>query len=586
MGRGRAGDAPPARLAPRRPGTWMAAFVASALFASVVLFFVSRGKWADPIIDSGREWILPDALARGELLYRDVVYWVGPLTPYLHAAWLRLFGSSFSTLAMAGAFDSLAMLGALFLALRLVASRRQASLWTALAIPVIVFMPGSGGLLIGMGYRQAATFALLALTLACRRPAHDRAAALAGSGGLCGLAGLCRTEWGIAALAAAVVGVAVRHRCARDLHGILLLVGAALLTFGGVIAAFVAAAGFGPVIREGHLLLTGLPEETRRFMIFFSGIGDWRSGIPNVLYSMALWFALFFLMRLLAKLKGDPAQAKGGAWELVVALLLLAVFAAMGGASGPFLWSAAPAICLFSILAGIRHPGRKNSASLAAFGSMGLLTSHRRVFHIGDSWYVGNPLMFAFVCVAGLLRLAVLAECKREARHVLQQTASLSLEILVVLAFAMRLSQYGRDTRVAIAGTGGLLSARRETASQIETLAERIRRETHAGEGLVVLPEGELLNYLSGRSNPCRHKMYLPGYLTRANEGEILRELERARPAAIMIWRRPTSEYGPTFFGQDYGERIHAWIVANYEPRRLSADRHPPMLLYLARRIR
>jgi len=77
----------------------IAAIGAAALvLASVGLFLVSRGKWSDAIIDSGREWIVPDALARGDLLYRDVVYWFGPFTPYFHAAFFRIFGSSFSTL--------------------------------------------------------------------------------------------------------------------------------------------------------------------------------------------------------------------------------------------------------------------------------------------------------------------------------------------------------------------------------------------------------------------------------------------------------------------------------------------------------
>ncbi|MFY9551347.1 MAG: hypothetical protein WAU32_09380, partial [Thermoanaerobaculia bacterium] len=130
--------------------------------ATVALFFVSRGKWSDPLIDSGREWIVPDALSRGEMLYRDVVYWFGPLTPYFQAAFFRIFGSSFATLVLVGALTALLTLIALCAVLRLVTDRRSAALWTALAIPALVFMPNAGGALLGMGYRiwQAAAFAL------------------------------------------------------------------------------------------------------------------------------------------------------------------------------------------------------------------------------------------------------------------------------------------------------------------------------------------------------------------------------------------------------------------------------------------
>ena len=49
----------------------------------------------------------------GQMLYRDVVYWFGPFTPFYHALFFRLFGSSFSTLVLAGAVTSAGVLAAL-----------------------------------------------------------------------------------------------------------------------------------------------------------------------------------------------------------------------------------------------------------------------------------------------------------------------------------------------------------------------------------------------------------------------------------------------------------------------------------------
>ena len=100
------------------------ASAASIAVATAILFIVSRGKWSDPIIDSGREWIVPDALSRGELLYRDVVYWFGPFTPYWHALFFRLAGSSFGTLVVAGIVSSAAILACLRLALLRITDRR------------------------------------------------------------------------------------------------------------------------------------------------------------------------------------------------------------------------------------------------------------------------------------------------------------------------------------------------------------------------------------------------------------------------------------------------------------------------------
>src|SRR5207247_7509540 len=137
-------------LARRLPA---AAFFLAASLALLLLWTVSRGKWGYAIVDSGREWIVPDSLARGELLYRDIVYWFGPLTPYLHALLFRLFGSTFLTLVFAGVLTSAAVLMALYLALRRVTGRTEACLGVTLAIPLLVFMPSAVGALLGMAYR-------------------------------------------------------------------------------------------------------------------------------------------------------------------------------------------------------------------------------------------------------------------------------------------------------------------------------------------------------------------------------------------------------------------------------------------------
>ena len=121
---------------------------AAVTAATAALFVVSRGKWSDAIIDSGREWIVPDALARGELLYRDVVYWFGPFTPYFQAAFLRVFGSGFPALVIAGSVAAVAALVVLHWTLRKVTGRVEAALWTALAIPTLVFMPDAGDLIL------------------------------------------------------------------------------------------------------------------------------------------------------------------------------------------------------------------------------------------------------------------------------------------------------------------------------------------------------------------------------------------------------------------------------------------------------
>jgi hypothetical protein len=537
--------------------------------ATAALYLVSRGKWSDAIIDSGREWIVPDALARGELLYRDVVYWFGPFTPYAHALAFRLFGSSFVTLVAAGAAAAVCVLAALFVVIDRVAGRRQAMAWTALAVPALVFMPHAGGLLLGMGYRiwHAAGFALAAVAAASGGRRRSAGLALL-AGAFAGLAGLCRTEWGLAAVAGCLLALSVSRRSLRGFpRAAAASLAAFLVVLGGGLGYFVLRAGSAAVLRDGHVLLFGLPPETREFFLAFSGIRDWPRGLAQLVYSTAMWAGAALVVEIVALGPTERGLARRRGRLLLLLLAVLAGAALCGGASGAVLFSAAPAVSAAALWLGLRRAGRPRAAALAACGFLGLILSYRRPFHIGDSAYVGPPLLFAFVCAAGLSaafahRRAAGASRRRLSRALLAASAGLT-----AFAFAGRVLQYASDERIPIAATGGMLSADAATAKEVVSLSEEIRNGSSPREGLVVIPEGEVLNFLSGRANPLRDKLYIPGYLTRANENAVLGEISRARPAAVVLWFRTTSEYGPGAFGSEYGRDLAAWIRSHYVER-------------------
>jgi hypothetical protein len=549
---------------------WWVVGATAVVAASVVLFLVSRGKWSDAIVDSGREWIVPDALARGEVLYRDVVYWFGPFTPYFHAAFFLAFGSSFSTLVIAGLVGSLGVLVALCFALRSVTGKSEALLWTALAVPVLVFMPNAGGPILGMGYRiwHAAAFSLLAIPLASRAAGPDRSRRPAFSVGvLCALSGLCRTEWGLATLAAAFLGMWLTRSSFRIfLRRSIVALTAFLFIFGGTVAVFCLISGWRAVVEDCHVLLTGLPPETREFLVAFSGVRDWKAGLAEMAYSTAMWFGVFFLALLWAVGKGDVKRFSRLASRAGALVVVLALAAFLGGAGGAVLFSAAPAFCIAAFVGGLRRKGDPTAGALAAFGFLGFLLSYRRPFHITDSAYVGPPLLLAFVSVAGLVTFAASREEVGVASR-LRQGLVVILTGLTVLALVGRTYGYASDPRVPIPGTNGMLSARPEMIVRLESVARAVRREGPRGESLAVFPEGEILNFLCARPNPVRYKLYIPGYLTAANESDVLEELEHSPPSEILILNRSTSEYGPGDFGVAYGRKIGSWMQTAYDVR-------------------
>ncbi len=72
------------------------------LMALTTLFaFVCRigwRRWGDIYVDFGQQLYVPWRLSEGAVLYRDIAYLHGPLSPYFNGVFFSFFGASYSTL--------------------------------------------------------------------------------------------------------------------------------------------------------------------------------------------------------------------------------------------------------------------------------------------------------------------------------------------------------------------------------------------------------------------------------------------------------------------------------------------------------
>jgi hypothetical protein len=414
----------------------------------------------------------------------------------------------------------------------------------------------------------------VATALAAKGRRDAKTALLAGV--LTGVAGLCRTEWGIASLSACLLAIGVRRGWRGVVGPWASAVAGAVGVFGLVVFAFVQVAGFDAVVRDGHVLLTGLPEETRRFLRNASGVRDWSGGTLRMVHSAALWATAWLLLGLLASRGRDRAWRRRR-WPLFAGAAAAGFLFSRYLAPFPMAaFSAAPLVGAFAAGIGLCRRGPA-AASLAAFGSLALVLSYRKPFNISDWPYVAPPLLFAIVAAAGLLRLSQ-ARAPAGVRSRLGRAGAAALAGLAITFFLFRAVTYARDPRIPVDGTSGLLRLEPGRAAWFASASGRIRDATDATESLVVFPEGELLNFLASRRNTLRHRLYIPGYLTDENEGTVLEQLRRARPGAIVVLDRKTGEYGRARFGIDYGRKIGRWIEAEYEPVALPDSGHADRL--------
>jgi len=109
------------------------------LLALVVIWaawmYATWAHWGNLTVDSGREMYVAGEVAAGKLLYRDVWYHFGPVSPYFNGFLFRLFGVHLNVLYWAGSLSSLGSAILLYLTGMRLSSWLAG--WTAAAVVVI-----------------------------------------------------------------------------------------------------------------------------------------------------------------------------------------------------------------------------------------------------------------------------------------------------------------------------------------------------------------------------------------------------------------------------------------------------------------
>src|SRR3954468_15948293 len=71
------------------------------LLTLITMLAITWRTWPEPVTDFGRELYVPWQLAEGKVLYRDIAYFNGPLSPYVNSLVMRIGGVSLMSLVAA-----------------------------------------------------------------------------------------------------------------------------------------------------------------------------------------------------------------------------------------------------------------------------------------------------------------------------------------------------------------------------------------------------------------------------------------------------------------------------------------------------
>ncbi len=496
---------------------------------ALLAFAQSYLRWLHPLIDTGRDLYIPEQLARGAKLYRDIRYQYPPLGPYLLALITALTGHSLTAYMYIGVAQSLAAASALYLAARRVAGVLGAFAATLMFVSLCVTNATTWGVTWIFPYSYAATFGMTFLLIALAAVLSER--------GWIAVAALvpaawCKVELAVAA-ALIVVGLTVIRRL--SLRQAAAWLAAMLVTFGAAALYFRDTAWL-----RGNLFAASLTQSeiARIYFARVSGQADWLRNLGATLVGIAVIVAVKLAIR-------------RASWPVALAVVLVCTFLTQEDqlvrAFNLLQW-------VVLIFCAVRHFGGENggvhTSNLFVLALFSVASTLRIWLNVSPGWYG-----FTLVVPVFALMAAVLFERKR-----LTPLWMIPIAVLCALTLWNQNRRYAAKEYPIVSARGTFFDANHDRASILTAFLQHV----HGGT-LVVIPEGITLDYLAGATTPLTYHTLTPVEIDNpAVEVAILRELSAHPPDRIAIVDRDVREFGYRGFSIDYGLALTRWIKAHY----------------------
>ena len=508
-----------------RQPTARIALIATVAAIAALAFAQSYARWLDPIIDTGRDLYIPEQIAHGAKLYRDIRYQYPPLAPYLLALITGAIGHSLAAYVAIGIAQSAAIAASLWIALR----RPLPAFAATLSFVAICFCGASTwGANFIFPYSYGATIGMTLLCIALAAFVHARNAMAIGA---LVVASWCKVEYAVAALVIVIVLTIARRITWRQ-----------LAAYCGAMIAAIAFVAF--YFRDAQWWSENVfaawqhGERARRFFAVVSGVASWHEQLLQIAIGIAGIAAVLFLQR-------------RRHWLAAVAIVIVAIL--ISDHSFFRAWAVLQWIALGWALV------RDRESPLVIFAVFSVACTLRIPLNVSPSWY-------GFVLTVPTMALASYTLfCYLPRRNAM---AILWLAPFVVTASSDLWQQHVRyeQKRYAIVTPRGTF---------YDWNAERARILTSAigavqGGTLAVIPEGITINYLANVPTTLTFHTFTPVEVDAPQiEDAIVRELTTHPPDRVLMVSRDLREYGATAFGVDYDLRAGALLRSRYGVERI-----------------
>ncbi|HEX4001808.1 MAG TPA: hypothetical protein VHX36_04120 [Candidatus Acidoferrales bacterium] len=554
------------------------------------LFWATWATWGSLTIDSGREMYVPMALLRGKMLYRDVFYLYGPLSPYFNSLLYRLFGVHLAVLYWAGALSAL-FSGVFLFFTGLELGSWPAGLGAASIVQIQAFE--SSYMCFPLPYSFASVYGCLTACVfiwlvvrSCKSPGRIW---IFGVGCAAAVAFLLKLEFGFACYTTLGILLVLRgarqgwksflRDCVAVLPGVAvcLLVTAWMVSIDGV-----------RFITQENIMSWPTSYFMRRYGKQWLAITGCTI-TTKVVAEAALWTVALVAVALLAnrifrRIKSDRSRffvwapiailsAGCGVWFLpwrvsVVAGLRRILFPKQ-------------MVCLIVVAAGFlllrawRERPKEFAFPMPLVFIFSSLLALRLLFGIGPwgySIYYDGPAALCFL----LLGDFVIPRSGRTQVFVTRSQSLVAFSVVAVVSLYASILSYDLANRVALVTDVGTIKVSEPMAESYRAALDWMKDVKARGQTVLSIPEDTSLYFLSGMDCPIRMLEFTPGLVAPGSmTEEQIAEISASKVSYLLWSNREFPEYGTPVFGTDYDRQLGDYLKSRYQPVRPLTNQKP-----------
>ena len=561
------------------------------LASGILMANISWLKWPDLVIDFGEQAYIAWQLSEGAVLYRDIVYFYGPLSSYTHAFLFKVFGPQLIVLII----FNLVLVAALTLSiyrLFLVVGSRLSALVAGLTFLVVFAFAqylwmGNHNFICSYVYDVThgifLSFLAAGQFVAFTKTRQNSKLVLLGL--LSGLVLLTKIEVSLAWTAAVLAGLVLLFKtwsCTlREWRNYSALFGLGLaLPFLMFTFYFAHHMGWSPGLHAmvgpwSYVFSTDIGSlEFYKGVMGTDALGD---NLILILKHLSAWGLFLVILGVLNQALCKPITRFPLLGIVAIVLFLLGLQTFQNFIPWLELLKPLPFIMMGTAIFLSLKLWRKshNSSDPIPTLALAVLTIFStvllfkiffktHVYHYGTALAMPATLIFFKILIDDLpIKLKVILPNTLFFKRVLISGVC----FFILIHFFISAGYYAKKAFPVASGGDAIIGYHPEVDARaliFQITLDILNKEMKEGETLATFPTGTLLNYLSRKENTIDSISYNPGTWKLIGEQKVLADLQASPPTYIAIVYHDFLEFGTRFFGKDFGKEIYQWILEDY----------------------